>query len=70
MVYPYLFQFAAEQPRPEGGDQTFVYDPKRKVSVLKSDPNGLPAVINPTVTVLGTKKNDREKGEDQKDRWA
>ena len=70
MVTPYLFQFATEQPEPQVCDQPLIYDATRKVTVLKEDPQGLPAVIHPNVVVLGTKKNDREKGEDQKDRWA
>jgi hypothetical protein len=66
---PYILQLATEQSSGRQTHDPLAYDARRQVSVLVADPDGPAAVLHPDVGVLLTKKEDREKGEDQKDRW-
>lgn len=45
------------------------YDVVQQVNVVHGDARKRPAVLRADVSVLMTKKADREKGEDAKDRW-
>lgn len=47
-----------------------IYDARRQLTVLVDDPEGPPAFMHPRAETLVTKKGDREKGEDTKDKFS
>lgn len=63
---PYLIRFA----RPANSDiaSSARYDVDRQISVVGSGDDATPAVVASSPMV--TKKADRERGEDQKDKWT
>ncbi len=66
---PYILQLAVPQRASSEEHDPLMYDAVRQINVLATDPGGPAAVLHPDTRVLLTKKEDREKGEDQKDRW-
>lgn len=69
MLQPYLLRFAVPTPEELTSADNLAYHPTRQLTVVADDAEGTPAVLHPEVPTMGTKKADREKGEDQKDRW-
>lgn len=69
MNRPYLLRLAVEQsPGPTDRlTSGCEYDNDRDIVVVKRTRK--PAVLDPSIRPLATKKKDIEKGEDQKDAW-
>lgn len=69
MPKPYLVRLAKTSEALSESAENLSYDVRRQLTIVTDEPNGVPAIVHPDVPTLGTKKADREKGEDQKDRW-